>query len=344
MLFLFFISLLFNALHSCEPDNCVNIVLLEDAPFISKLTTRTVNLYNQQATQKIKLTHLCDGDQLNLDMLSGIHLVWCDIQMPNENGNLTLARILMEAEERQEISRTEVRIPPFIAVTGLPEYYNVDGKASKQAAKEFFIGGCDKIKASRDIRAIFEFCKSTLGSDWLKTHAGIIPEPNSVSLRDNWIEKPGEFIKEESIKAERIESAQTSWKAIQIIGDFLFATKPKNDSRYKRKGRKKASIVPETDDEKNVLNEATLIVSPASSIETANGQTHFANNDVVAFTSPKPSPRELGLTAENTPISENDESPSRLNSYLEQKRQSKQLASYFPLLNNVINSLLLRIK
>lgn len=197
MFYIFFISLLFNVLHAGD----IHIIYLEDAATQYKCTIQVVNRYNLTALQKIKLTHYTDGDQLTLDTLHEAHAVWSDIQMPRENGDMTLARILKEACIRAKIevpqdatmahlkelidksfNETGIRIPPFVATTTLTSYYNKGSELSAFAQEKGFIFGRDKIKTTDHITEVFEAIAVLLGEHWLETHAGIIPADNTLVL------------------------------------------------------------------------------------------------------------------------------------------------------------------
>lgn len=177
MFFFLFITLFFSTAY-CSAD--LNVVFLEDSRTIYRTVLHLVRKYNSAAdnTQKICITHYDDGKYLELDTLHDIHVVWCDIQMPTENGNETLERIKADKKKRRQATASEVRLPPFIAMTSLTEYHDFeDGIPSAMATQQGFISGRDKIQSIPEIlnytTRILE--KKWPGENWLEKCKGIIP-------------------------------------------------------------------------------------------------------------------------------------------------------------------------
>lgn len=152
----FKIFLLFFLTHSvyCSEKQQVNIVYVDDSFLLLKYAARHVENYNRESTNiHISLTPIYCGHNLTLSDLDGKHLVWCDISMPRENGDQTLARLKKEAEE------TEFFLPPFIASTSEDDYLG-----EQYARKNGFLFGYGKVK-KEDIDPIFKKCEEKLNDN-----------------------------------------------------------------------------------------------------------------------------------------------------------------------------------
>ncbi len=129
-------------------------------------------LKNKDSSTPVKLINfstLDDGDQITLEVLTGKHLVWCDIHMARTHGNIALENLIKKAQKEK------FRLPPFIAVTTENLYYQ-----RSYAEKRGFILGRDKIKTQAHIKSVLQFCETTLGANWIEIHTGMpLPVPSS---------------------------------------------------------------------------------------------------------------------------------------------------------------------
>ncbi|MCE2715713.1 MAG: hypothetical protein ACK4V2_01265 [Pseudomonadota bacterium] len=103
--------------------------------------------------QMISFSTLKDGNELTLDVAVKQHIILLDIQMPGENGDVTLARIKSLAEARR------TTLPFIIAITTLGEYHSIDGKLSPKALSHHFNDGRDKIKTQDHLTEVLALYK-----------------------------------------------------------------------------------------------------------------------------------------------------------------------------------------
>lgn len=291
----------------------IDLALLKPLTFQEKAQRRFSSLCfssnrNLAPTTPIKLinfTLLEDGNLITLQALTDVHLVWCDIQMQHEDGNIALARLQNEAQS------INFRLPPFTAITSVTDYHNtIDWKPSSKALKEGFITGQNKIK-KEDIPLIFEFCERTLGTHWLATHVGTILNPVSESLRDNWIEHREEQQTTDDFPTRR--SRITG--AISCLTRCFCSRKinPANNEHNVEEHRPDQQPFTISKKYTTPNDESKLPIHQSGSAE----QT-FNSDHVVDF-APLFSPRN-GRTHENTPAS-NRQQLSQTNSITEEKDQ-----------------------
>jgi len=263
-----------------------------------------IDLAPTTPTKLINFTLLEDGNQITLKALTHIHLVWCDIQMPGEAGNVALARLQNEAQS------SNFRLPPFTAITSLRDYHNSDeGTPASKTLEEGFITGQNKVK-KEDIPVIFEFCEKTLGTSWLRTHVGSALKPVSVSLRDNWMDQPVT----DSALAKRSRIAETvSYLAPYFTGSRR--TNPVNaENDFKEDELDQPAFTP-SKKHKMLDGNSILPIDNFGSLETA--EKTFNSDRVFAFA--PSSPRNTG-THEITPAS-NPQQLSPTNSITEERNQ-----------------------
>lgn len=161
--------ILFSWLVSVKCADPIKIIYVDDSQVMRKATQRAVERYNREE-RRICLSLYEDGDQLFLETLEGVHLVWCDINMARVNGNLALSELIKKATD------ANFRLPPFFAVTNEAEYHNTSIESSISssalARNQSFLGGCNKISKEEDISRVLEFCEKNLGENWLRDYVG----------------------------------------------------------------------------------------------------------------------------------------------------------------------------
>jgi len=264
------------------------------------------NLAPTTPIKLINFTLLEDGNLITLQALTDVHLVWCDIQMQHENGNIALARLQNEALS------INFRLPPFAAITSVTDYHNtIDWKPSSKALKEGFIIGQNKIK-KEDIPLMFEFCERTLGTHWLATHVGAILKPVAESLRDNWIEHREE---QQTTDDSPTRRSQAIAGAISCLTRCFCSRKinPANNEHNAEEHRSDQQAFTISKKYTTPNDESKLPIHQSGSAE----QT-FNSDHVVDFV-PLFSPRNA-RTQENTPVS-NLQKLSQTNSITEEKGQ-----------------------